>query len=70
MDQATLTAYLEVIESVVNTILPRCDDRQLVRLEDRIASLCGKIQVWRMALEDPYREEYGRGVDGDQRAEF
>lgn len=70
MDNATLTAYLEVIESTTAMLLRRCDDRNLVRLEDCLATLAGLAGTTRMALEDPFREEYGRGVDGDQRAEF
>lgn len=72
---AGLDAYMDVIESVVEMAVARCDERELVRLEDRLAVLCGLLQAARPDAGyprdyDPYREQRGRGVDGDKHARF
>lgn len=70
MDTETLAAYLDVIDSTVTMLVNRANDRELVALEDKLATLCGFVQVARFAAEDPYREERGHGVDGDHHARF
>lgn len=63
-----LVAALEAFAT--GATLAEVTDDELRALEMRLATVCSILGGERFYRDDPYREEHGRGLDGDKDARF